>query len=114
MFNLIALRIERTQARATLKSHRRLRNRWESSGSGDRRFESFLASHSYRILWLPTAYAAAEDLPQTGGSVTLSLTMPPSRSRARISPFGPNSGGTTKDISLPDHEPISLCVWSNT
>jgi len=44
MFNLIARRIDRIRVRATLKSHQRRPNRWESSGSGDRRFESFLAS----------------------------------------------------------------------
>src|SRR4029079_14449151 len=44
MFNLIARRIDRIRVRVTLKSHRQRVNRWESSGSGDRRFESFLAS----------------------------------------------------------------------
>jgi len=44
MFNLIARRIDRIRVRVTLKSHRQRVNRWESSGSRDRRFESFLAS----------------------------------------------------------------------
>jgi hypothetical protein len=44
MYNLIARRNDRSRVRATLRSHRPTVKSLGASGSGDRRFESFLAS----------------------------------------------------------------------
>jgi hypothetical protein len=49
MFNLIARRIHRIRVRVTLRPRRRSAKSLESSGSGDRRFESFLASQLPRV-----------------------------------------------------------------
>jgi hypothetical protein len=50
MFNLIARRIDRNRVRATLNRTDDRQKRRESSGSGDRRFESFLASQHHNLL----------------------------------------------------------------